>query len=153
MPSDEATLDPALEIEASAIRLLAQREHSRCELSAKLARRCDDTDALRRVLNDLERRGLLSDRRFTEHYVAMRMRRGYGPLRIRAELRERGIDGELAESHLDLGQEDWLTQLREVAAQHFGQEAAANQKEQAKRARFLQYRGFPESLVRHYLWG
>ena len=147
------TTASALDVEAGALRLLAQREHSRHELNTKLVRRFGQSETLLQVLDELEQRGLLSDERFTECYVAMRMHRGYGPLRIRAELRERGIEGELAEIQLDLGSEDWLKHLRAVAVQRFGQGEAADRKEQARRARFLQYRGFPESLVRRYLWG
>ena len=148
----EQALDPAPEIEAGAIRLLAQREHSRKELARKLRRRFADEGVIGQVLDDLAERGLLSDVRFAENYVAQRMRRGYGPLRIRAELQERGVEEALIEAQLDIGQEEWMALLREVAARRFGAADPAGQKEQARRARFLQYRGFPESLVRRYLW-
>jgi len=138
--------------EAAAIRLLASREHSRRELRDKLERRCDDAHMITQVLDDLERRGLLSDERFTEQYVGMRTRKGYGPLRIRTELQERGIAAELIEAWLDPRDTQWVQRLREVARQRFGESSADDQREQARRARFLQYRGFPESLIRSYLW-
>ncbi len=150
-PGPEAP-DPALEIEAQAVRLLAQREHSRHELTAKLERRFADESAVRAVLDELESRGLLSDARFAEQYVALRLRKGFGPLRIRAELRERGIADALSEACLDLGEGDWMDCLRAAARQRFGEGPPADAREQARRARFLQYRGFPESLVRRYLW-
>jgi regulatory protein len=143
--------DPAIEIEAQAIRLLAQREHSRHELSGKLTRRFDP-GCVQTVLDELQARGLVSDQRFTEQYVDLRIRKGFGPLRIRAELRERGIAGELAEASLDLGDEGWLACLKAAAQQRFGADAPGTAREQARQARFLQYRGFPESLVRRYLW-
>lgn len=149
-PAGEA--DTALEVEAAAVRLLAQREHSRHELLLKLRRRLGPEELLLRVLDDLEGRGLLSDARFTEAYVAMRMRKGYGPLRIRAELRQRGLDDGLIEANLDLGPEEWKAQLAAVSKQRFGNATAAGRAEQARRARFLQYRGFPESLIRDHLW-
>lgn len=145
--------DPAIEMENSAIRLLSQREHSRAELERKLARRFAATELLGRVLDELEQRGLLSDRRFTEQYVAMRMRKGFGPLRIRMELQERGIDQTLIEPELDIGRDAWVQHLRETAAQRFGGMKPTGRSEQAKQARFLQYRGFPESLIRDFLWG
>jgi regulatory protein len=104
------------------------------------------------LLNDFERRGLLSDERFTEQYVHMRTRRGYGPLRIRDELRQRGVDQSLIEDWIDVNGAEWKAQITEVAAHKFGLERAIETKEQAKRARFLQYRGFPENLIRRYLW-
>jgi regulatory protein len=153
LAEEQAEQTSALEIEAEAVRLLAQREHSLRELSGKLARRFGRVDLVQQVLGDLELRGLVSDERFTESYVAMRLRKGFGPLRIRSELQERGIDSALIEAHLELGGEAWMEQLREAAAQRFGMERPGDRAAQAKQARFLQYRGFPESLVRRYLWG
>lgn len=144
--------DPALEVEQAAIGFLAQREHSRLELERKLARRFAQDGLVAVVLDDLQRRGLVSDQRFAESYVAMRMRKGFGPLRIRAELKERGIEGALVDACLDTGRETWMGQLREAASHRFGTEAPSGRAEQGKQARFLQYRGFPESLIRDYLW-
>ncbi len=149
----EPPRDSAADIEAAAIRLLAQREHSRHELEAKLARRFSDAALCGQVLDGLEGRGLLSDERFTEQYVNSRMRKGFGPLRIRAELRERGVADELIEAWLDLSAEEWLAQLRDAAQGRFGDSPLQDARSQSKQARFLQYRGFPESLIRRYLWG
>lgn len=151
--ASEPPQDDAVDIEAAAIRLLAQREHSRHELQAKLARRFADNALCGQVLDDLEGRGLLSDERFTEQYVNSRMRKGFGPLRIRAELRERGVADELIEAWLDLSAEEWLAQLRHAAQGRFGDSAPEDARSQSRQARFLQYRGFPESLIRRYLWG
>lgn len=142
----------ALEVETSAVRLLAAREHSARELRDKLLRKHSDGELVTSVLEDLQRRNLLSDERFTEQYVDMRMRKGYGPLRIRAELIERGIAGDLIDLWLDDTPSSWLSQLADVARGKFGASRPADAKDQAKQARFLQHRGFPESLIRRYLW-
>jgi regulatory protein len=144
--------EDVLSIEMTAVKLLAVREHSVHELRKKLASRFSDGELIERVLADLQRRNLLSDERFTEQYVGLRTRKGYGPLRIRAELDERGIASELIEAWLDAGPAHWAAQMRDVARQRFGEEIATDRKEQARRARFLAYRGFPESLIRSYLW-
>jgi regulatory protein len=145
--------DDLLGIEAAAIGALALREHSRFELSGKLARRFPDAEGLiAQVLDDLQRRRLLSDRRFVEQYVGSRTRKGFGPLRIRQELQQRGIDSELIEDWLEPADADWAERLHDVARQRFGDAPAASRKEQAKRARFLLQRGYPESMVRRYLW-
>ncbi len=144
--------EDVLSIEMTAIKLLAAREHSVHELRKKLTSRYADAELVGRVLTDLQRRNLLSDERFTEQYVGMRTRKGYGPLRIRAELAEKGIDGELIEAWLDSSPREWASKMREVASHRFGDNLAEDRKEQAKRARFLAYRGFPESLIRSYLW-
>lgn len=143
--------DPFLEIEAAALRMLAVREHSRAELEHKLIMKGHLGEAVQRVLDDLEQRRLLSDERFTDQYVAMRKRKGYGPLRIRAELRERGVASELVTTMLDEAGHDWRKLLREVRLGRFGDRPMNDRKEMARQARFLAQRGFPESLVREAL--
>lgn len=142
----------ALAVEATAIRLLASREHSVAELRSKLGSRFSDASLVEQVLQDLRQRNLLSDERFTEQFLQQRVRKGFGPLRIRSDLVQRGIEGELIDAWLDVGGGEWSEHLQAVARQRFGDRAAEDRKEQAKRARFLQYRGFPENLIRRYLW-
>ncbi|MGH8631120.1 MAG: recombination regulator RecX, partial [Burkholderiales bacterium] len=48
------------------MRLLARREHSRAELEAKLRPHCEDPHTLGALLDELERRGWLSEARFVE---------------------------------------------------------------------------------------
>ena len=84
-----------------ALSMLARREHSGAELRAKLAAQGFPSDIIDDALSDLNRSGWLSDERFVEAFVRVRSERGYGPVRIRAELRERGIDDELTAVHLD----------------------------------------------------
>ena len=142
----------AAEIEVAAVRLLAVREHSRAELLRKLAIKGFETAEVGSVLDDLQARGLLSDERFAEHYVAMGLRKGYGPLRIRAELRERGVSGALITTQLDQGDVDWKAMVREVRDSKFGAQRPVEHKTLARQARFLTQRGFPESLVRDLLF-
>jgi regulatory protein len=143
---DEATV-----VELAAVRLLAGREHSRLELQRKLAARQRDGAIVDSVLDGLERQGLLSDARFVENYVEQRSRKGYGPLRIRAELAGRGIDGELVADGFDAAGIDWEELLAGVALRKFGDQPAADARELARRGRFLEQRGFPVGLVRRYL--
>ena len=104
------------------------------------------------VLDELAKAGLQSDARFTESYVDSRVRRGSGPQRIRAELRERGIDDSLIAETLDLYTEQWWEELRRVHDGKYGSEPPADRKEMARRARFLEYRGFPTDLIRQLLF-
>jgi regulatory protein len=145
--------DVALEIEGRALRLLAGREHSRAELRRKLTGRGYPAELTDRVLAALEKRGLLSERRYAESYIASRQRRGYGPLRIRAELRERGIETAEIESRLDPGDEQWWGIMLEIAERRFGAEPPGDRREQGRRGRFLQQRGFPPAMIRRLLWG
>jgi len=148
--SDEAGQD-AIAVEASAVRLLAAREHSRHELRHKLLQRFGDDAPVDDVLDDLEQRCLLSDERFAGAYVAQRVRKGYGPLRIRAELEQRGIAADLSARYLDDGEHDWSEVLAATAAHKFGDTVVTDRRVLASRGRFLEQRGYPVGMIRRYL--
>ena len=140
-------------IRERALRLLASREHSRQELVRKLRAKGHEQAAIDPVLDELTASDLISNQRTAEVYVAARARKGYGPRRLRQELRDRGVEDELITPLLDRDEEDWQALLTRVADKKFGPEPAADPKELARRARFLEYRGFPPELVRRYLRG
>ncbi|MBU0499638.1 MAG: recombination regulator RecX [Gammaproteobacteria bacterium] len=131
--------------------MLAVREHSRAELERKLAGKYA-AEALGQVLDDLAGRGLLSDARFAEQYAAQRADRGYGPVRIRSELRERGVAPDQAELALESLEQDWFEAMRAAHDRKFGPGPCADRKEQARHARFLEYRGFPGEMIRTLLF-
>jgi len=135
----------------AAVHLLSMREHSRLELERKLLHRFDMA-VVQQVLQDLEQQGLQSDARFAEQYVHSRRNKGYGPLRIRLELVERGIADELISTWLDADL-DWRRVMLEVAERKFGVSPPADRKELAKRGRFLSCRGFPSWMISEYLFG
>jgi regulatory protein len=141
------------ELEQAAIRLLTNREHSRAELRRKLQARSEDTILLDQVLDSLESGGYLSDERFAEQYVSYRKKKGFGPVRIRIELQERGISSDLVNAYADPSDDQWFEWLGECCRRKFGDSLPVDFKAQAKCARFLEYRGFPSELIRHYLWG
>ena len=140
------------DIEQTAVRLLATREHSRAELRRKLLARGGEAAVVEGVLDALAQRRLQSDARYAEQYVAQRAARGYGPARICAELRERGIDDDVIADWLDERDPVWKDRLAEVARKRFGAAGPADFRDRARRARFLEYRGFGAELIRRVLF-
>jgi len=145
------TLEP--DIERVALRLLASREHSRRELERKLVACGYAAREVERLVEDLAERDLVSDRRMVETYVAERVRKGFGPVRIRQELRHRGLPDELIESYLERSPREWVAALSQAHNKRFGPGRACDDKERTKRARFLEYRGFPAELIADFLDG
>jgi regulatory protein len=143
--------DCVAECEAAALRLLARREHARAELAMKLEQRGHEGNLIARVLSDLEERGLLSNERFAEEYVRYRYNRGYGPLRIRAELRERGVDDGITGPLLDDPELDWVAAARAAWLKRFGNAAGGSLPERQRQQRFLNYRGFTGEQIRAVL--
>ena len=140
-------------IRATAVALLARREHSRHELLTKLVRRGYDEAACERVVEDLAGRALVSDRRFVESFLAHRSGRGQGPVRIRAELRERGVDSSAIEDAIDSAEVHWTALAASVRRRRFGAALPKDFAARAKQARFLQYRGFTQDQIRAAMGG
>jgi regulatory protein len=105
------------------------------------------------VLDALQRQNLLSDERFTEAFTHSRRQHGKGPLRIRAELRARGLDEALIDRYVDGVSEPWFEVLRSVHDKKFGATLPADFAERARRSRFLLYRGFSAEQIRHLFEG
>ena len=130
------------EIRNTAIRLLARREHSVVELERKLALRDHESTAVAEVLAELAGENLQSDDRYAEAYLHSRMEKGFGPERIRAELRERGVSDHLVEMHLQTVATEWHERISQARCKRFGAAMPESFEERAKQSRFLQYRGF-----------
>ncbi|MGA7802660.1 MAG: regulatory protein RecX [Gammaproteobacteria bacterium] len=143
--------DPVVAARQTALGLLARREHSRRELARKLAQRGYDPQIVDPLLSALIAEGLLSEERFAEGYVYVRSARGYGPLRIRAELRERGVPEELVDSFLDDRDPQWADAVAAVHRKRFGADRPSDFRERVKQARFLQQRGFTPEQIRRVL--
>ena len=129
-------------IRRQAIELLARREHSCYELSRKLITKGADVALVERLMCELQREGLLSDRRFTECFVRSRYNKGYGPYRIRMDLQERRVDEAIINDYLHSDEWDWFDLAVRVRSKRFGDQPESDVKMRAKQQRFLQYRGF-----------
>jgi regulatory protein len=136
------------EVEAAAMRLLSRREHSTEELKRKLAAKGHPEASIATVLGELGEKKLVSDERFTTNYVHHHARRGQGPVRIRAELRQQGVADSQIKQEIAAGEQDWNSLATEVRRRKFGVEPPKTAAERAKQARFLQYRGFNSDQIR-----
>ncbi len=129
--------------------LLSRREHSYKELFDKLRSRNFEADDISSALDKLQSENLLNDERFTESYVHYRVQKGFGPLRIKNELSEKGVDTELVQRQMEVYVSIWSELMQKQRIKKFGAEIPEDYKEKMKQARFLQIRGFsPESVMR-----
>ena len=103
----------------TALDLLSRRDHFLRELSDKLRRKgfpADEIDAAIARCQDL---GLVDDKRVAERFVEVRAAtRGWGPNRLAAELRKRGVPGDDAERMArvssEMAEEAMRTALRKL---------------------------------------
>ena len=134
--------DTPAELKARALRFLARREHSRAELSRKLAPHAESAEALLFLLDELEKRRQLSDERYAEARTNW-MARKYGAARIRQDLKAKGVaDAVLAR----VSAEGELDRAKAILARKYREEATTRE-EKARRARFLQGRGFSMDVI------
>lgn len=142
----EEAADPEA-IRVVALALLARRDWLTGELSTRLQSSGCEPQATAMVIADLVRERLLNDVRYTERYVASRAERGQGPLRIAADLASLGAPPELIEAAVESGP-DWRALAVGVRQRKFGVIPPDSRAEQARQARFLQYRGFSSDHIR-----
>ena len=140
----------ALSLRQRALALLARREHSRAELRRKLAPHAP-REELESLLDELSRRGWLSDARFAESLVRAKGAR-LGSLALAHTLRQRGVPEALVQSQLAALSASELERAREVWRRRFGS-PPRDARERARQMRFLQGRGFPLGVIVRVLGG
>jgi regulatory protein len=139
--------ESAAELKARALRLLARREHSRDELARKLAPHAESPEILEGLLRELESKKQLSNERFAEvraHWLA----RKYGAARIVQDLKSKGIAEDVAD-RAAAGLNE-IEKAKAILARKYRQPATTRE-EHARRARFLQSRGFSYDTIRSVL--
>mgnify|MGYP003633477383 FL=1 len=137
-----------------AIGLLARREYSRAELAQRLKKKAFEDTAINECLDALAEQDLQSDARFAASFIRSRILRGQGVIRIKGELRQRGVDQETLNTAFDEVEEreqvDWFELAREALARRFDS-PGDTPKERARRERFLASRGFDFEQIRYAL--
>jgi regulatory protein len=139
--ANRETAEPPM-IRAKALELLARREHARLELRQKLAQRGFPVENIDPVLDQLTEERLLDEGRYAELYACSRADKGYGPLRIARELRERGVPQELVDRTLAGLEDDWLPKLRELHRKRFKSLIPADVAGRMQQTRVLRQHGF-----------
>lgn len=131
----------------TAMDLLSRRDHSQQELLRKLTMRGFSAESISDALATLSQKNLLDNTRFLENYIQYRRRKGFGPLRIQAELQQRGIGEELIEHHLNITDNAWFSEALHVWQKHFKNQFPNDYKTRAKQMRFLYQRGFTSEQI------
>jgi regulatory protein len=121
---------------AAAMRMLVRREHSQLELRQKLQLKGFDNALITSAIDLLIGQNYQSDERFAEDFIVMRFNQGKGPIKISAELKQRGI------GCFDLSVFDWFVLAQKIRVTKYGDDLPSDYKEIAKQKRFLQSRGF-----------
>jgi regulatory protein len=135
---------------AAALWLLESRARTRLELQQRLERRGFEAGAIERTLDRLAVVGLVDDEAFARDLAASRVEQGVDAPRIVIELRDRGIDPELAArvAGESAPQDDRAERCRELAEARLAKLQGLRPEVQYRRlAAYLVRRGYPGDLV------
>jgi regulatory protein len=131
-----------------ALGLLARREHSRRELKLKLRQKGYEGEEASEAIDRLGEQHYQDDDRFAGSLVRSRVAQGYGPMRVRAELKSHGLSEARIRAVLDEADVDWNASALAQVRRRFGSGSTPDRDEKARRAQFLLRRGFPAATVR-----
>jgi len=142
--------ESASDIRNAAVRWLARRDFASGELRGKLEKQGFDGSTVAAVVAELIEERALDDARYAGNYVSYHAGRGYGPLRIAADLRALGLPSESIEAALASGP-DWKALARDIRIRKYGADQPREWPQKAQQARFLQYRGFSSDHIQSAL--
>ncbi|MBF0367933.1 MAG: regulatory protein RecX [Magnetococcales bacterium] len=106
-----------------AVRLLSRRPHGEAELRQKLLRSQRDPQAIQLAIHRCRELGYLDDRAYAQSLVRNRLgMKGWGPQKIRAELRHKGVEENLSREVVAdlLGEADLVELARKALIKRFG---------------------------------
>lgn len=145
---DDPSAKPKASAYNKALGLLARRDHSRKELHQKLDRSGYARDESSAAIDRLGEQHYQDDDRFAEALIRNRSAQGYGPMRLRAELKSHGLPDARIRSLLDAADIDWAESAAAQLRRRYRTTGTTDPAERARRAQFLLRRGFPAATVR-----
>jgi len=142
---------PGLSLKGRALKYLAAREHSRVELTRKLAAHAESAEEVEAVLDDLQAKGLLSAQRFAESMLHRKAAR-YGTARIQAELAQHQLPADIAREATQALRDTEFERAHALWVRRYG-EIPETPEEKARQMRFLAGRGFSGEVIRRVVRG
>src|SRR5258708_7675066 len=135
-----ATLDREQAMD-EAFRLLSRRSRSEAEIATELSERGASRTTVGRVLGRLRSLGYIDDEKLAREWTDRWKERGFGVLRIQAELRKSGVDETIVE-RLEVDEREERARAKDLLARRFSPEELCDRRVIARAARFLAGRGF-----------
>ena len=135
----------------SAFRILARRDHTRMELAIKLRGKGYGRAAIDQALARCRELGYLDDAKTAQIIARHLVARGYGPLRVRQTLLQKGVDEPLIQKTLACcgdtdSQVSSARRVLEKKAARLNREADVWKRRQVA-FRLLTGRGFPSAVI------
>lgn len=142
---------PKLSVKEAAVGYLSRRDHAEKELRQKLKNRGYSAGEVEEAIAYCQDYNWLDDARYAGMMLRSGIAKGWGSLRIRQEMKIKGVHDTLISQALEACEQDWYAHARDIARRKFGDSRAETPKEKARRFRFMQYRGFDFDQIQYAL--
>lgn len=142
---------PKQSAKEAAIGYLSRRDHAEKELFKKLKVRGYSEQDVSEAIAFCQDYNWLDDARFAAMLMRNGIAKGWGALRIRQDMKMKGIHDTVVSQTMEETEVDWFEQARAVALRKFGNSEMDTPKEKARRFRFMQYRGFDFEQIKYAL--
>jgi len=136
-----------MQLKSKALALVARREHSRQELFEKLRTISDDVAQINQLLDDFERIGYISDKRYVDCFVHSKKAK-YGKRRLAYLLQQKGVNSDIIEQSLHAVEvEDQVNIAYALIVKKYTI-PLPDRATIAKAQKFLLYRGFDFDVIK-----
>jgi regulatory protein len=151
MPTSEPNITEEKLVEQQALAYLQNREYTPLLLQRKLQQKGFSMALIQLSLQRLSEKGWLSEARFTEGWLARRLRQGYGPIRIEMELRQQGVtETTIKDQFAEISEARWLDSLGKALQRKFPI-SSTQTAPTLQQTKYLHYRGFTREQMKAYL--
>ena len=103
------------------------------------------------MLDSCEAKGFLDDNRYAGMLVRSHILKGHGAGRIRQAMAQKGLSKDVVQHAIDSADCDWFELARQKAQKKFGTTPIEDNKDKAKRIRYLLGQGFSYDQVAYGL--
>lgn len=136
-------------LRSRALYWIAKKEYSISGLQEKLAQVCDDEIMIADLVEDFITRDWVNDQRYMASYIRLKTNAGLGWQRIKRELIQNGLKESDVNLFFEASDYDWYEQAVRTYQKKYGTQPCDDYKENAKRFRFMQYRGFTSEQIKY----
>ncbi|WP_404830528.1 regulatory protein RecX [Shewanella colwelliana] len=135
-----------------AVGLLARRDYSRQQIKSKLIQKAFAIDEIEKALDRCTDNGFLDDSRFAALLLRSHISKGHGQNRIRQSMAQKGLSKSDIETTLNRSDCDWFELAKSKALKKYANSGPiTDQKERAKRVRYLLGQGFAYDQITYAL--
>lgn len=132
----------ALSARQVAVSLLAGRDYSRQQIKQQLEAKGFKCEEIETVLTACEQSGYIDDKRFAQSLLRSHISKGHGSIRIEQAMMIKGLSSETVAEVMKESDCDWYGLAKAKAFKKYAGKPITDDKEKAKRIRFLMGQGF-----------